>query len=123
MSDDVKKETKKAAKPKATKKSTKAVVEDPVLFDLIRRPIITEKSSMGAEHNKVQFMVRPDADKASIKKAVESLFNVKVDKVNTINIKGKTKRFRGRMGKRADIRKAVVTLAEGQSIDLAAGLR
>lgn len=92
------------------------------LHDVLVRPVVTEKSTLASEHNKVTFMISPRADKTQVKQAVEHLFKVKVTKVNTVNIAGKTKRFRGQKGKRDDIRKAIVTLEAGQSIDLAAGL-
>ena len=91
-------------------------------YDIIRTPVITEKATLLSEHNKVVFRVADDASKDEIAAAVEALFNVKVTKVNTLNVKGKTKRFRGIMGKRADVKKAIVTLAEGQSIDITTGL-
>src|SRR4051812_19197812 len=91
-------------------------------FDTILSPIITEKATLLSEHNKVVFKVADDASKDEIAAAVETLFNVKVTKVNTINVKGKTKRFRGRAGRRSDVKKAIVTLAEGQSIDVTTGL-
>lgn len=89
-------------------------------YDVIERPIITEKATLLSEHNKVVFKVRNDASKPQIKSAVEKIFGVKVEAVNTINISGKNKRFRGRKGTRSDIKKAVVTLAAGQTIDLTA---
>ena len=92
-----------------------------IFYTIIRTPVITEKSSQGSEQNKVTFKVAENATKGQIKEAVEFLFNVKVTAVNTLNVKGKTKRFRGRLGKRADVKKAIVSLAEGQSIDIAAG--
>jgi large subunit ribosomal protein L23 len=91
-------------------------------YDTILSPVITEKATMLSEHNKVVFRVAPDATKADIAAAVESLFKVSVVKVNTLNVKGKTKRFRGRVGQRSDVKKAIVTLAEGQSIDITTGL-
>ena len=91
-------------------------------YDVIRAPVITEKSTILSENNQVVFRVADDATKPQIKEAVESLFKVKVTAVNTINVKGKTKRFRGRMGRRSDVKKAIVTLAEGQTIDIATGL-
>ena len=92
------------------------------MAEIIRRPIITEKATMISEHNQVVFQVAIDADKAQIKQAVEGLFGVSVTAVNTIRQKGKVKRFRGVMGKRNDTKKAIVTLADGDSIDVAAGL-
>jgi large subunit ribosomal protein L23 len=91
-------------------------------FDTILSPIITEKATLLSEHNKVVFRVADDASKDEIAAAIEALFNVKVTKVNTVNVKGKTKRFRGRLGRRSDVKKAIVTLAEGQSIDVTTGL-
>lgn len=108
------------------KKTAGASVNDAVkakLYDVIVRPVITEKASRSAEQNKVVFMISPTADKGQVKQAVEVLFGVKVSKVNTVNIAGKTKRFRGQAGKRDDVRKAIVTLEQGQTIDMAAGLR
>jgi large subunit ribosomal protein L23 len=117
----------KAVAPKKEKealvKKTGKLISDVRLYDVIERPHVTEKATTASEYNKVVFRVRADADKATIKRAVEQVFGVKVEKVNTINIQGKTKRFRGTVGKRADLRKAVVTLAAGETIDLAAGLR
>jgi large subunit ribosomal protein L23 len=91
-------------------------------YDTILAPVITEKATMLSEHNKVVFRVAQDATKAEIAEAVEALFKVNVMKVNTLNVKGKTKRFRGRPGRRSDVKKAIVTLAEGQSIDITTGL-
>ena len=87
-------------------------------YDIIVSPVITEKATRILENNQVVFKVSRDATKPQIKRAVESLYGVKVTGVNTVNIKGKNKVFRGVKGKRASIRKAMVTLAEGQSIDL-----
>jgi large subunit ribosomal protein L23 len=92
------------------------------MYDLIRRPVITEKSTQGSEHNQVTFRVRRDATKPQVKAAVEALFGVKVKAVNTLNQKGKVKRFRGRIGKRDDVKKAIVTLEEGHSIDVTTGI-
>ncbi len=92
------------------------------LYELVRRPVITEKSTLGSEHNQVTFRVPLDATKPEIKAAVESLFEVKVKAVNTLRQKGKIKRFRGRLGKRADFKKAYVTLEEGHNIDVATGI-
>ena len=91
-------------------------------YDTILAPIITEKATLLSEQNKVVFRVAGDASKDEIAAAVEALFKVNVTKVNTINVKGKTKRFRGIMGRRSDVKKAIVTLAEGQSIDITTGL-
>lgn len=107
-----------------SKKTTEAVsdFQKAKLCDVIVRPVVTEKSTLAAEQNKVVFMISPDADKTQVRKAVELLFGVKVEKVNTVSIQGKVKRFRGKVGKRNDIRKAIVTLKQGETIDLAAGL-
>jgi len=97
---------------------------DPVArhYDAILSPVITEKATLLSEQNKVVFRVAKDATKGEIAAAVEALFKVNVTKVNTLVVKGKTKRFRGRPGRRSDVKKAVVTLAEGQSIDITTGL-
>lgn len=91
-------------------------------YDVIRRPIITEKATMASENGAVVFEVAIDANKPQIKEAVESLFNVKVKAVNTTITKGKTKRFKGQLGKRKDVKKAYVTLVEGNTIDVTTGL-
>jgi large subunit ribosomal protein L23 len=95
---------------------------DPRHYDVIVSPVITEKATNLSEQNKVVFRVSPDATKPAIKAAVERLFDVKVVSVNTLVTKGKEKIFRGRKGRRSDVKKAVVTLAEGQSIDVTTGL-
>ena len=91
-------------------------------YDAIVAPMITEKATLLSEQNKVVFRVALDATKEEIAVAVEELFKVKVTKVNTLVQKGKTKRFRGRPGRRSDLKKAIVTLQEGQSIDITTGL-
>jgi len=91
-------------------------------YDVIVLPIITEKSTMLSEQNKVVFKVAKTATKPQIKAAVERLFDVKVEGVNTLTRKGKNKVFRGRPGKQGDVKKAVVTLAEGHKIDVTTGL-
>ena len=91
-------------------------------YDVIISPSITEKSTMVSEHNQVVFNVRRSATKPEIKSAVEQLFNVKVKAVNTLNRKGKVKRFKGIIGKRSDVKKAIITLEDGQSIDVTTGL-
>ena len=91
-------------------------------YDTIISPVITEKSTMASEHNQVVFNVAKKATKPEIKAAVEALFNVKVTGVNTLVRKGKVKRFRGTIGQLSDVKKAVVTLADGHSIDVATGL-
>ena len=92
------------------------------VFELIRRPLVTEKTTLMSEHNQVAFEVLLDANKHEIKTAIQELFKVKVTAVNTLLTKGKTKRFRGRPGRRSDFKKAVVTLAEGDHIDVATGV-
>ena len=91
-------------------------------YDVIVSPVITEKSTMASENNQVVFNVARTANKTEIKAAVEALFGVKVTAVNTLVRKGKVKRFRGVVGRQSDVKKAVVTLADGQSIDVATGL-
>jgi large subunit ribosomal protein L23 len=91
-------------------------------YKTILAPVITEKSTLLSEHNKVVFRVPLDATKTQVKEAVEALFKVKVAAVNTMRVKGKTKRFRGLEGKRSDRKKAIITLAEGHSIDVTTGL-
>lgn len=95
---------------------------DPRHYDVILAPVITEKATMLSEHNKVVFRVAKTATKPQIKAAVEKLFDVKVKSVNTIVTEGKIKVFRGRLGQRSDVKKAVVTLEEGHSIDVTTGL-
>ncbi len=91
-------------------------------YDVIVSPAITEKSTMASEQNQVVFNVAKKATKPEIKAAVEALFSVKVTGVNTLVRKGKVKRFRGTVGRQSDVKKAVVTLADGHSIDVATGL-
>ena len=91
-------------------------------YDVIRKPVITEKSTMASENGAVVFEVAIDAAKPQIKEAVEALFGVKVKAVNTTITKGKQKRFRGQMGRRKDVKKAYVTLEEGNTIDVNTGL-
>jgi large subunit ribosomal protein L23 len=100
------------------RKPIKTVVSKAAAYDTILRPIITEKATIANENGQVTFAVAINATKPQIKAAVELLFNVKVKAVNTIFQKGKTKTFRGRRGRRSDMKKAMVTLAEGQNIDL-----
>jgi large subunit ribosomal protein L23 len=92
------------------------------MFEMIRAPVITEKATLLNELNQIVFRVAIDASKPEIKAAVEGLYKVKVAAVNTVLTKGKTKRFKGRPGVRSDVKKAYVSLAEGQSIDLTTGL-
>ena len=91
-------------------------------YDVIRKPIITEKATMASEAGAVVFEVAIDSNKPQIKEAVEALFGVKVKAVNTTITKGKTKRFRGMMGSRKDVKKAYVTLEDGNTIDVSTGL-
>ena len=91
-------------------------------YDIIRSPVITEKATTASEQDKIVFIVSNTATKPAIKKAVEALFEVKVKSVNTLNRKGKTRRFRGILGRQADTKRAIVTLAEGESIDVTTGL-
>ena len=107
--------------PRARRKQDVTVSRER-LYEVIRRPVVTEKSTLGSEHNQVTFRVPLDASKPEIKAAVEGLFAVKVKAVNTMRQKGKIKRFRGRLGKRADTKKAYVTLEEGHSIDVTTGI-
>jgi large subunit ribosomal protein L23 len=95
---------------------------DPRHYDVILSPVITEKATLLSEQSKVVFRVRKDATKPQIKEAVEKLFDVKVKSVNTLVTKGKTKVFRGVRGQRSDVKKAVVTLQPGQTIDVTTGL-
>ena len=96
--------------------------KEPRHYDVILSPVVTEKATAASEKNKVVFKVRLDATKTEIKNAVEKLFTVKVTRVNTLTRKGKNKLFRGRPGKQGDVKKAIVTLAEGQTIDITTGL-
>jgi large subunit ribosomal protein L23 len=91
-------------------------------YDVIVGPATTEKSTTASEHNQVVFNVARKATKPEIKAAVEALFSVKVTAVNTLVRKGKVKRFRGTVGRQSDVKKAVITLADGQSIDVTTGL-
>ena len=95
---------------------------DPRHYDVIISPVVTEKSTSASEHGKVVFRVRGDATKPAIKAAVEKLFNVKVESVNTLVRKGKTKSFRGTYGSQSDTKRAIVTLEEGHRIDVTTGL-
>ena len=91
-------------------------------YDVLVGPLVTEKTTLLSENGQIAFRVRLDATKAENRKAVENLFDVKVTAVNTLRVKGKTKLFRGRRGRRSDYKKAIVTLAEGQNVDFLAGL-
>lgn len=92
------------------------------MYQILRGPVVTEKATLISEHNQVTFRVPLDANKFEIKAAVEGLFKVKVKAVNTLRHKGKVKRFRGQVGKQNETKKAVITLAEGQSIDVMSGV-
>ena len=94
----------------------------PEHYDVIRKPVITEKATMASDNGAVVFEVAIDANKPQLKEAVEALFGVKVKAVNTTITKGKQKRFRGQLGRRNDVKKAYVTLAEGNTIDVTTGL-
>jgi large subunit ribosomal protein L23 len=100
----------------------KAGVSKERQYELLRSPVITEKATLGSEHNQVTFRVPLDATKPEIRSAVEQVFDVKVVAVNTLRQKGKRKVFRGRRGQRSDYKKAIVRLAEGQSIDVTTGI-
>ena len=105
----------------AAKKKEEAKVAE-WMYGIITSPVVTEKSMGGSAHGQVTFKVPVKATKPDIKAAVEALFKVKVTKVNTLIQKGKTKRFKGSVGFRSDVKKAVVTLEEGQTIDVGSGL-
>ena len=92
------------------------------LYDVIVSPVITEKSTLASENNQVVFRVAKKANKTEIKEAVEKLFDVKVKAVNTLVRKGKIKGFRGKMGRQSDVKRAIVTLEEGHSVDVTTGL-
>ncbi len=109
-------------KENTVKKSAAPTISREKALGLLRRPVITEKATRGSEHNQVSFFVPISATKPEIKSAVEILFKVKVTGVNTSVLKGKQKFFRGRIGERSDKKKAIVTLAEGQTIDITTGI-
>ena len=104
------------------KKSDKTNNVTAAMYDTLLRPVITEKSMTSSESGKVVFTVPLNASKDDIKAAVEAIFNVKVKKVNTVKQDGKVKRFRGYEGVRSDYKKAIITLADGQNIDVTAGI-
>ena len=104
------------------KKNVKANNVVASMYDTLVRPVITEKSMLASENGKIVFKVPADASKEAIKAAVEAIFSVKVVKVNTIRQFGKVKRFKGYVGQRSDYKKALVTLAEGQNIDVTTGI-
>lgn len=109
------------AKEKTKVKKEKATLAE-WMFDIIRQPVVTEKSTLGSQHGQMTFLVPLTATKPQIKSAVETVFDVKVTGVNTMISKGKTKRFKGVKGFRSDEKKAIVTLAEGETIDLGTGV-
>jgi large subunit ribosomal protein L23 len=104
------------------KKATKEVTDLTPHYQVILSPVITEKATNGSQHNQVTFRVARKATKPEIRTAIESLFKVKVTAVNTHNRQGKTKRVRGRTGFRSDVKFAIITLAEGNTIDVTTGL-
>ncbi len=104
-------------------KNTQKVAVTPEIYDVLRRPVITEKAMKSSERNQVVFLVGIDSTKPQIKQAVETVFGVKVTAVNTLRQAGKTKVFRGRKGVRGETKKAIITLAEGQSIDMSVGIK
>ena len=97
-------------------------ISDERMFEIIRRPVVTEKATLASEFNQFTFQVPLDSSKFEVKKSVEQLFKVTVISVNTIRQQGKIKRFRNKLGKRRSYKKAIVKLAEGQSIDLSTGV-
>lgn len=103
-------------------KKTESRLDMEQIYLTISAPVITEKATMVSEHNQVVFKVPLEASKPGIKQAVETLFKVTVTAVNTLRVKGKTKRFRGIKGRRSDWKKAVITLKEGDSIDVTTGV-
>lgn len=107
---------------KYARRSAATKISNERMYELVRRPVVTEKSTRASEHSQVVFVVPNDASKPEIKAAVEGLFKVKVKAVNTLLQKGKVKRFRGRIGQRSDVKKAYVTLEQGHSIDVTTGI-
>ncbi len=103
-------------------RKTKVTLSSERAFEVVRRPLVTEKSTLGSEYGQVAFEVAIDATKPEIKAAIESLFKVKVKAVNTLRQNGKVKRFKGHLGRRGDVKKAYVSLEEGHSIDVTTGI-
>ena len=103
-------------------KNRKITVSPERAYEVLRAPLITEKATLRSQDNQVAFKVRLDSNKSEIRAAIEFLFKVQVKAVNTIRVKGKVKRFRGKVGQRSDFKKAYVTLAEGQTLDISTGL-
>ena len=91
-------------------------------FNVILKPVVTEKSTILSENNQIVFLVKIDSNKINIKKSIELIYGVKVNSVNIIRVKGKTKVFKGKVGKRSDFKKAIISLPKGQSIDLSLGV-
>ena len=114
----------KAKETKTKRKATKEKQRPPSekSYGILLSPVITEKATLGSEHNQITFRVPVKATKPEIKDAVEKLFDVKVVAVNTLRQRGKTKRFKGQIGKRAAYKKAMVTLAEGEAVDVTTGI-
>ena len=113
----------KATTPKKEKKARAKVAANAAHYQTIKSPVVTEKSTMAGEHNKYTFKVCKHSNKIQVRDAVEALFGVEVTKVNVINYDGKVKAFRQRLGQRNEYKKAIVTLKQGQSIDLTSGLK
>ncbi len=99
-----------------------AVMSRARMYEVIRQPLVTEKSTNQSEHSQISFKVSLDATKPEIKQAIEGLFKVKVKAVNTLRVEGKNKVFRGMRGRRSDWKKAIISLVEGEKIDLTTGL-
>lgn len=114
-------EAKKKATPSKEAKTLPPKTRAEAAYKILMRPIVNEKSTLLTEQGKLVFLVHPDASKPAIKKAAQSLFEVKVKSVNTISQQGKVKRFRGTLGKRKDYKKAIITLEEGQNVELLGG--
>ena len=110
----------KLGRKKKSEAATNATARN---YDVIVSPVITEKSTAVSEQNKVIFNVRMDANKSEVKEAIQNIFGVKVKSVNTLIRLGKEKRFRNTVGKQSDVKKAIITLAEGQSINLEGGVK
>lgn len=106
----------------AKKDKTKKIEAAEWMYEIISRPHVTEKSTRGSEHNQMTFQVPRTATKPQVKLAIETLFGVKVKGVNTLVQKGKTKRFAGQVGFRSDMKKAIITLEPGQTIDVGSGV-
>ena len=107
---------------KANRAAVGATVSRARMYEVIRSPLITEKTTNGSEHGQVTFRVSMDATKPEIKQAVEGLFKVKVKAVNTLRVEGKNKMFRGMRGRRSDWKKAIISLVDGEKIDLTTGV-